>query len=282
MFAGRIYAPRQIELIEVPEATLDGAHHHPNEPGAILFQPQLASLCGSDLLFFDTQDEEHPPQLGHSLHEMIGVVTQTNGKQFRISDRVLCIPENQRGIFERLRASELQAVPLQPRLTDEQATLAQPLGTVICALKKVPGVLDLDVAVLGQGPIGQLFCAALGNLGAREIVAVDPLGCRLENSPRMGATTCINSSQEDPVDVFRDQTQGRMADLVVEAVGHQQQALPVYRPLPQGWTHSLFRPSSSTHQRGQLASLTGEKHHRLHQHRSGHRPRLSAGHALDL
>ena len=225
LFAGRIYAPRRIELIDVPEPVLDGKSGHRNAGGDILFQPQLAALCGSDLLFFETGDPEHPPRLGHSLHEMIGVVTQTNGNRFRVGDRALCVPEGQRGIFKRFRASQHQAVPLDPRLTDEQATLAQPLGTVICALKKIPSVLDLDVAVVGQGPIGQLFCAALCNLGAREIVAIDPIGSRLKKSPRMGATTVIDSSRQEPVDRVRELTQGRMMDLVVEAVGHKDQAL---------------------------------------------------------
>ena len=119
MFAGRIYAPRQIELIDVPDATIDGTPPSSEKPGSILFQPELGCLCGSDLLFFDAQDEQHPPEVGHSLHEMLGVVTQTNGSRFRAGDRVLCVPENQRGIFERLRASELQAVPLHSGLTNE-------------------------------------------------------------------------------------------------------------------------------------------------------------------
>ena len=33
--------------------------------------------------------------------------------------------------------------------------MAQPLGTVLFGIKKVPSVLDKDVVVLGQGPIGQ-------------------------------------------------------------------------------------------------------------------------------
>lgn len=225
MFAGRIYAPRRIELIDAPEPLLDGKSGHGNAGGEILFQPQLAALCGSDLLFFEAEDPEHPPRLGHSLHEMIGVVTRTNGDRFRVGDRALCVPEGQRGIFERFRASERHAVPLDPRLSDEQATLSQPLGTVICALKKMPSVLDLDVAVVGQGPIGQLFCAALRNLGAREIVAIDPVGSRLQTSPRMGATTVIDPSRQEPIDLVREVTRGRMMDLVVEAVGHEDQAL---------------------------------------------------------
>jgi threonine dehydrogenase-like Zn-dependent dehydrogenase len=77
----------------------------------------------------------------------------------------------------------------------------------------------------GQGPIGQLFNAALSNFGAREIIAVDRLPSRLQTSLPMGATRSIDSRREDPVEVVREITQGQMADLVVEAVGHREQAL---------------------------------------------------------
>jgi threonine dehydrogenase-like Zn-dependent dehydrogenase len=85
--------------------------------------------------------------------------------------------------------------------------------------------LDKDVVVLGQGPIGQLFCAALRNLGAREIIAVDPLESRLETSPKMGATAVVNPERDNIVDAVRQITGGNLADLVVEAVGHREQRI---------------------------------------------------------
>ena len=102
--------------------------------------------------------------------------------------------------------------------------MAQPLGTVIFALKKLPEILDQDVAIVGQGPVGQLFCGALRNLGAREIIAVDLLESRLANSPRMGATSVVCSANEDPIAAVERITGGRMPDIVIEAVGHHDQA----------------------------------------------------------
>jgi threonine dehydrogenase-like Zn-dependent dehydrogenase len=96
---------------------------------------------------------------------------------------------------------------------------------VLYALKKVPNLLDHDIAVVGQGPIGQLFCACLRNLGAREIIAIDRLESRLRTSPQMGATAVIDASREDPVAAVRRVTGGSLPDVVVEAVGHREQAL---------------------------------------------------------
>ena len=121
---------------------------------------------------------------------------------------------------KRFRVSESRAIPVDSRPPEDQALIAQPLGTVLFGLKKVPSLLDKDVVILGQGPIGQLFCGAARNLGAREIIAVDVLDSRLEVSPKMGATAVINASKENLADAVHQLTGGEMADIVIEAVGH--------------------------------------------------------------
>ena len=71
-----------------------------NGDGEILFQPELACLCGSDLLFFDGDFPEHQAEIGQSLHEMIGRVVETNGSKFKTGDRVLCVPVDHFGFYE--------------------------------------------------------------------------------------------------------------------------------------------------------------------------------------
>lgn len=227
MLAGHITAPGRIELIEASEPELPSHSRDDERPGEILFQPELACLCGSDLPYFEQAEEVLELNVGHSLHEMIGTVTATTGTRFVPGERVLAVPVDQQGLFERFVVSEERAVPLDSRLSDEQAVLAQPLGTVIYALKKLPTVLDRDVAVVGQGPIGQLFNAALRNLGAREIIGIDLLQSRLAASRQTGATATVCVREDDPVSAVAEMTSGRMADIVVEAVGHRDQALDV-------------------------------------------------------
>ncbi|MCZ6795306.1 MAG: zinc-binding dehydrogenase [Planctomycetota bacterium] len=230
MLAGRIVARGRIELVEAPEPELDhgsrasGGQEGGETGGEIIFQPRLACLCGSDLPYFDGDHPEYPLSLGHSLHEMVGTVVDSSGERFRPGDRVLAVPVDQRGLFERFRVDEERAIPLDESLPLDRAVIAQPLGTVLHALRKLPSLLGLDIAVVGQGPIGQLFCAALRNLGAREIIAIDLLESRLKTSPRLGATEVVCSEREDPRAAVSRLTAGRMADLVVEAVGHQRQA----------------------------------------------------------
>lgn len=235
MLAGDIYEPRKIRLTDTEEPALD-----PASPGEIIFQPELGCLCGSDLLYFEGDYEEYPPEIGHSLHEMIGRVVDTNGDLFQVGDHVLCVPDRQQGLSERFRVTEQQAILVDPRPPVDQALLAQPLGTVLFALRKLPNLIDQSVVVVGQGPMGQLFNLALKQLGARQIIAVDQIADRLEVSPRTGATETVNSSQQDPVKAVEDLTGGEGADLVVEAVGHREQVLNLCAELCRPFGNILF------------------------------------------
>jgi threonine dehydrogenase-like Zn-dependent dehydrogenase len=217
VFAGQIVSRGRVRLVEHAEPELGEAG------GEILFAPKLACLCGSDMPFFDGA-HEYPLDPGFSLHEMIGTVVGTTGERFREGDEVLAVPIAQQGFFERYPLGEQRAIPVDPRCSPHEAVLAQPLGTVLYALRKVPHLLDRNVVVLGQGPMGNLFCAALRNAGARQIIAVDRLSARLRETGRMGATTVIDAGREDPVSVVGELTGGIMADVVIECVGHEHQA----------------------------------------------------------
>ena len=222
MFAGQMNAPGRVELVDIPEPELPT--RDPSGPGQILFQPTLSCLCGSDLPFFQGSDE-FPIQEGHSLHEMIGTVVATNGEKFKSGDEVLAVPIDQRGLYERYLVDETRVIPVDKRVPGEHALLAQPLGTVIYALKKLPNVLDLDFAVVGQGPIGQLYNMALSNMGARRVIGVDLLPSRLAHSVKLGATATVCNAEVDAVEAVAELTGGRMVDVVIEVVGHADQAI---------------------------------------------------------
>jgi threonine dehydrogenase-like Zn-dependent dehydrogenase len=221
MLAGHLTSRRTIELVEVPEPTLTAQDKAPR----IIFQPELTCLCGSDLPFFDSDFEGHPvpyPQpVGMSLHEMVGTVVATNGSRWKPGTRVLAVPEGQHGFFERFALSESRAVALDSRLTDEAALLAQPFGTVLFALKKLPNMIDRDVVIVGQGPIGQMFNIGLRNLGARSIIGIDPIADRLNCSTTMGATHTLALPAADALNDVRRILDGQLPEVVIEAVGHK-------------------------------------------------------------
>ena len=224
MLASHLVAPGKIELIDVPEPELSPSSSLQSGHGEIIFQPETTCLCGSDLPYF-TGSDEWEIEIGHSLHEMIGTVTATNGKRWKAGDRILAVPVMQQGLCERFILDETRSIPIATNIPEEHALMAQPLGTALFALKKLPNLLDKTVAVVGQGPMGQLMNAALSNMGAREIIGIDLLESRLEVSPKMGATATICNAKTDPVATLQNLLNGELPDIVIEAVGHADQQL---------------------------------------------------------
>jgi threonine dehydrogenase-like Zn-dependent dehydrogenase len=89
------------------------------------------------------------------------------------------------------------------------------------------------VAVFAQGPIG--LCATVGAKlrGAALIIAVDSNEARLEVARRFGANVTVNMKEEDPVARIKTLTDGRGADVAIEALGRQEtfeNALRAIRP----------------------------------------------------
>lgn len=224
MLAGQFIGPGRIELVDVSEPELPLAPSDASAAGQIIFQPECTCLCGSDLPFFRGTDE-WPIELGHSLHEMTGTVVATNGSRFKAGERVLCVPHNQLGLRERFVIDETRAIPLDERVSEEECMLAQPLGTAIFALKKLPNMVDRDVVVVGQGPMGQFFNMALRNMGARHIIGMDVLESRLAVSKQFGATETVCNATTDPVESVREILEGELPEIVIECVGHYDQAM---------------------------------------------------------
>ena len=225
MLAGQFTERRRIDLVETDEPCLPNAAEL---SGQIIFQPELTCLCGSDLPFFDGDFEGHPveyPQpIGMSLHEMIGTVVDTNGSRWKPGSRVLAVPVMQHGFFERFLLDETRAIQLDDRISDDIALMAQPFGTVIWAMKKMPNMIDRDVVILGLGPIGQMFVAVLCNLGARHVIGIDPHEHRVEVATKMGATEVICALGRNSENQVRSLLGGALPDVVIEAVGHRAQA----------------------------------------------------------
>ena len=73
--------------------------------------------------------------------------------------------------------------------------------------------------VLGQGVVGSLVMQLLRNRQIKQIITVDTLPLRCQSSQQLGADEVINASEIDPVEVIKQLTNGRGADLVIDCVG---------------------------------------------------------------
>lgn len=240
MKAVQIAAPKRVEIIDVEEPELSDS-----EPGMLKVRVERACLCGSDSPWFaydhrasettiptrwtskaelGTGDRSsvYPLKPGLAIHECLGTVVKSTSSRFSEGDMVLAMPPGQAGLCEYFCFSDKQAVSL-PRnvLSLEEILMTQPLGTVIWACKKLPTLLDLDTVVVGSGPMGLLITHMLSNLGAKTVVSMDRFDYRLDAAMKMKATHTVNVTKQDPVAVVSEITGGKMADVVFEAVGHQ-------------------------------------------------------------
>ncbi|HEY2121614.1 MAG TPA: zinc-binding dehydrogenase [Candidatus Acidoferrum sp.] len=81
---------------------------------------------------------------------------------------------------------------------------------------------DDTVVVLGVGPLGMCFLMKARMLGAGTIIAVDLSDYRLNFAKRLGADHIVNAgntSKTDRLQLVKDLTHGRGADMVIECAG---------------------------------------------------------------
>ncbi len=81
---------------------------------------------------------------------------------------------------------------------------------------------DDTVVTLGVGPLGMCFLMKARMLGAGTIIAVDKSEYRLNFAKRLGADAVLNAgstSQAERLQMVKDLTHGRGADMVIECAG---------------------------------------------------------------
>ncbi|MCD6352380.1 MAG: zinc-binding dehydrogenase [Armatimonadetes bacterium] len=203
MKAAQIVAPKQVELVDVPEPVPG--------PGEVLVRVTHAGVCGSDLPLYGGEAAQYPLQPGAPGHELIGELVDDLA-DLPTGQRVLVAKHN--GYAQYVVASREKVLPLEEDFPPEQLLLTQPLGTVIHGLRKLPSVLGWEAIVVGCGPIGLLFIGLLRQAGCRRVVGVDPLPDRLARARAMGADETFQGTAEEA----RAAGIGE-ADLAVEAVG---------------------------------------------------------------
>lgn len=201
-----------VDLVDVPmpEASND----------QLLLRTEKVTLCGSDLHYLhDSPDDQYPLPPGQSGHECVARVEASPVPSFRAGDRLLVLPTTFNAFAEYIVDRPEVCIPLPDGLSFEQGVLGQQLGTVVFCCRKLRNVLDKVVVVVGQGPAGILFTSLLYHMGARAVIGLDLVDHRLAVARQMGAAHTINVQAADPVEAVRELTNGKLADVVVEAVG---------------------------------------------------------------
>ena len=213
MRAAQLTAPGTWTLLDVDKP-------EPKD-GLMLVRMERVAICGTDKPAYVGITPSYPVNLGSTGHEGLGIVEACPSDVHQPGDRVLLYGAD-RGLFQEfVLAPPDLCIGLPQAAEPEIMLMSQLLGTVIHCFYKLGNIINQDVVVIGQGAVGQLFNATLRNLGARRIIGVDPLDYRLVVGRRMGATHTINPEKEDLQGAVAEITGGKMADVVVEAVGKE-------------------------------------------------------------
>ena len=105
-------------------------------------------------------------------------------------------------------------------LTDEQALFLTdifPTGWSAIDWAKLKG--GETVAIFGSGPVGLMAQKAAWLQGAGRVIAIDVLDYRLSKAKAVNKVETINASDQDAIEIIRELTNGRGADVCVDAVG---------------------------------------------------------------
>jgi S-(hydroxymethyl)glutathione dehydrogenase/alcohol dehydrogenase len=77
------------------------------------------------------------------------------------------------------------------------------------------------VAVFGCGPVGLMAQKVAWLKGAKRVIGIDMQPYRLEAAERTAKSETINFKKVDPIEAIREMTDGRGADVCIDAVGQE-------------------------------------------------------------
>ncbi|MFI7483343.1 zinc-binding dehydrogenase [Kocuria sp. M1R5S2] len=204
------------------------------EPGQLVVRMLHASICGSDLhaAFHGLLHPGGPRRPGYPGHEGVGVVVESRSRRCPEGTLVLTVPQGEMGgCFAELQLlDDLHVVEL-PAGTDpadsrqlRRLMMAQQYGTCLYAMRQFwpverPARRAHTCVVMGTGSAGLFFVEEALRLGFRHVVASDLDARRLDVARRLGAVP-VHVPRQELAEVVAEVSEGRGADLVVEAVGH--------------------------------------------------------------
>lgn len=207
-----------------------------------LVEMKACGICGSDLMDWYLKSRA-PLVLGH---EPSGIIAELGDRVegFNVGDSVfvhhhvaclkchyclrgdytLCEQFHKTNIFPggfaqyfRVPAPNLRldTLKIPESMSFEEATLIEPLGCCLRALKKCKIQMGDFVAIVGAGPTGIMHVALSKILGAEKVIVSDLADFRLNFAERFGADVVVNPLNANLTEIVRSETEGRGVDLAI-------------------------------------------------------------------
>jgi threonine dehydrogenase-like Zn-dependent dehydrogenase len=223
-------------------------------PGEVLVRVQAAGICGSDLhpyrgVPLAPTAVPRPRRDGHELAGEVarvgsGVDASLVGRRVgvepmhlvgcgtcpscRRGDYHICptrgIRNGQRGYSGGFSEYDIATVenvfPLPDHVSAEVASMIDVYGCGIHAAHRIPIGPNVDVAVIGTGPVGMTTGQVARALGARKVIMVGRRDELLARAVELGAADAVvNNSKNDVGEAVAALTDGRGCAAVFETVG---------------------------------------------------------------
>jgi len=219
----------------------------------VLIKVRVASVCGTDTGIYQLKEPTkrfYPPLvLGHEFTGEIAACGR-NAKKYPLGTRVAADPQLycgecfycQRGdinmcanraslgtsigkttdgsMQEYFAIRESAIIPLDPRVSDEEGSMLEPLA--VCYYAALLGSFGKGERVLvsgATGPIGLFVIKFLKIMGASCIIASGRTDWKLEYAKKCGADEIVNIRNKDLEKTVRDLTDGVGVDRVIIAAG---------------------------------------------------------------
>ena len=246
MKALRYYGARDIRYEAMDDPTPQGT-------GDAIVKVDACAICGSDLHIY--HGHGFSEDVGYCVgHEAVGEVVEVGRavSRLKVGDKVMisaavgcgaCVPclsgvvnrctNNAAGCYGlsaalqgcqaeavRVPAADSNATLIPEGLTADQALMmTDSLATAWFGARNADIRPGSFVAIVGLGPIGLMAVESALVMGAGMIVAIDPVPERRALAAALGVVAVHPS---EAIDKVTELTKGRMADCIVEAVGHDE------------------------------------------------------------
>jgi L-iditol 2-dehydrogenase len=217
-------------------------------PGEVLVRVRAVGVCGSDVHYYldgriGDAVVSFPFTLGHEFAGEVaalgpGVDGPPVGTRVAVDPAVPCghceqclggnqnccptveyagSPPTQGTLAEFYLVPAENCEPLPDALNFADGAVLEPLGVVGHALNLAKIRPGDTVAVLGGGPIGLLTLQVALGSAAGAVYLTEPVAERRAVAAQLGASGVCDPSAEEPADWMMAQTNGRGADIVIEA-----------------------------------------------------------------
>ncbi|MDI3469826.1 MAG: L-threonine 3-dehydrogenase [Pseudolabrys sp.] len=218
-------------------------------PGQVLIRIEASGICGTDIQIYKwaprmARRMTLPRVLGHEgSGVVVGVGQGVN--RVKVGDHVsleshifcgechqcktdrahLCVNTRYPGVdidgcFARYVVVPEQIAWVHPEpIPFEQAAIFEPFGIAMHVCNEGRGVASLPVLVSGCGPIGLMAVATARALGARKVIAVDPIAIRRRAAIELGADAALDPTTHDIVAEVKALTAGQGVEVAIEFSG---------------------------------------------------------------